>query len=94
MNFLPPSRESVLNNLRLLAHDWRASGAQGRYFIASQVLSTLLIAVCAMGSLAAIVAGDWKAYLGLVMAGAICFAHTVGTWTVLKRRFLVRYELL
>ena len=94
MYFLPPARKDLLRNLRLLADDWRACGAQGRYFIASQVLSLLLMAPCALGAMAAIVADDATAYVGLIVACAICLAHTVGTWVVLKRRFRVRYELM
>lgn len=95
MNILqPPSRASLVQNLRLLAEDWRLSGGMGRYFMASQMLSMALMALCAAGSILAIVAEDLPAYLGLLAASAICFVHTVGTWTVLKRRFFVRYQLL
>lgn len=94
MNFLPPSRSAVLGNLRLLAADWRAFDAQGRYFIASQLASMLLMGICALGAVAAIVVDNAAAYTGMIVASATCFAHTVGSWWVLKRRFQARYELL
>jgi len=94
MNFLPPSRARVVDNLRLLAEDWRAFDAQGRYFIASQLLSLLLTALCALGAVAAIVTENAAAWGGLIVASAFCLAHSLGTWAVLKRRFLVRYQLL
>lgn len=90
----PPSRQDLAQNLRLLAEDWRLSGALARYFMVSQLLSMLLMTLCAAGSMFAIVADDWRAYLGLLVASATCFVHTVGSWAVLKRRFFVRYELL
>ena len=95
MNILqPPSRASLVQNLRLLLEDWRLSGWMGRYFMASQMLSLALMALCAAGSILAIVAEDLTAYLGLLAASAICLVHTAGTWAVLKRRFFVRYQLL
>jgi hypothetical protein len=95
MNILqPPSRANLVQNLRLLAEDWRLSGGMARYFMASQLLSMALMALCAAGSILAVVAEDFAAYLGLLAASAVCFVHTVGTWAVLKRRFFVRYQLL
>jgi hypothetical protein len=91
---LPPTRASLASNLRLLRDDWRLSGWTARYFMASQMLSLGLMALCAAGSIVAIVAEDLGAYLGLLAASAICFVHTVTTWSVLKRRFFVRYQLL
>jgi hypothetical protein len=95
MNILqPPSRASLAQNLRLLADDWRLGSGIARYFMVSQMLSLALMALCAAGSILAIIAEDLSAYLGLLAASAICFVHTVGTWTVLRRRFFVRYQLL
>lgn len=91
---LPPSRTAIVQNLRLLADDWRLGNATARYFMASQLLSMWLMALCAAGSVLAIVAEDMAAYLGLLAASGLCFVHTVGTWGVLKRRFFVRYQLL
>lgn len=91
---LPPTRASVVQNLKLLADDWRLSSGMARYFMVSQVVSMALMAGCAAGSILAIVAEDFVAYLGLLAASGLCFVHTVGTWTVLKRRFFVRYQLL
>lgn len=90
----PPSRHDLAQNLRLLAEDWRLSGALARYFIVSHILSIVLMALCAVGSMLAIVADDGRAYLGLLVASAICFVNTIGSWAVLKRRFFVRYDLL
>ena len=94
MKFLPPSRAAVFANLRLLAADWRVCDAQGRYFIASQLASVLLLATCSLGAIAAIVVDDLAAYLGLLAVCGICLVHNADTRSVLKRRFLVRYELL
>lgn len=95
MNILqPPTRTHVIQNLRLLVDDWRLGGKLARYFMASQLLSMVLMAVCAAGSILAIVAEDFVAYLGLLAVSGICFVHTVGTWGVLRRRFFVRYQLL
>jgi len=94
VNLAPPSSASLRQNLRLLADDWRLGGPMARYFMASQMASLALMALCAAGSILAIVAEDLRAYLGLLAASAICLVHTVGTWAVLKRRFFVRYQLL
>jgi hypothetical protein len=95
MNILqPPSRASVIQNLRLLADDWRLGSPMARYFMVSQMVSMALMAVCAAGSILAIVAENLPAYLGLLAVSGICFVHTVGSWNVLKRRFFVRYQLL
>lgn len=91
---LPPSRATIAQNLRLLVDDWRLSSATARYFMVSQMMSMGLMALCAAGSILAIVAEDTSAYLGLLAASGLCFVHTVGTWGVLKRRFFVRYQLL
>ena len=91
---LPPSRTTIVQNLRLLVDDWRLGSATARYFMASQMLSLGLMALCAAGSILAIVAEDTGAYLGLLAASALCLVHTLGTWGVLKRRFFVRYQLL
>jgi hypothetical protein len=93
-DLMPPSPGTLVRNARLLADDWRASGALARYFMASQVLSMVLMTLCACASAAAIVVDDLDAYLRLLAASALCLAHTMGTWQVLRRRFFVRYELL
>ena len=82
-----------MRNLRLLADDWRAVGAQGRYFIASQLLSCLLAAACALGAIASAAAAEAGTYLGLIVAGFACLVHSVATGLVLKRRFRVRYAI-
>jgi hypothetical protein len=87
------SPATVMRNLRLLAGDWRAASAQARYFIASQLLSCLLLAACALGAVASAAAGDSVAYTGLVVAAGACLVHTVATWLLLKRRFRVRYAI-
>jgi hypothetical protein len=95
MNFpLPPQRHRLIYNARQFVADWQMAGALARFFMLSQVLSCVLMAVCAAGAAVAAVAGQVGPYLGLLAASAICFAQTLGAWNVLKRRFLVRYELL
>jgi hypothetical protein len=94
MNFLlPPSRESLLRNARLLAADWATGNALRRYFIVSQLLSGVLLGACSLASIVAGLAGLPAVYLGLLAAAAICLVHTVGTWSVLKRTHGVRYEV-
>lgn len=94
MNFLlPPSRENLARNARLLAEDWAAGAALTRYFIASQLLSAALVGVCSLAGIAAGAAGYTGLYLGLLGVAALCLVHTVATWTVLKRRCGVRYEV-
>lgn len=90
---LPPSRERFRQNLRLLAADWKAGGAQRRYFIASQVLSAILLGACSLASIAAGIAGLTATHLMLLGAAAACLVHSLSSWHVLKRRFRVRYEI-
>ena len=90
-SLLPPSPRSLAQNARLLAEDWRARDGLARFYIASQMLSTVLMAVCALGASLAVVVGDWALYLGLLAASSLCLVHTLGTWRLLRRRYLVRY---
>lgn len=90
---LPPSRERFRRNVHLLAADWNAGGAQRRYFIASQVLSTILLGACSLASIAAAFAGLAATHLTLLGAAAACLVHSLSSWHVLKRRFQVRYEI-
>ncbi|HUR41866.1 MAG TPA: hypothetical protein VM240_11950 [Verrucomicrobiae bacterium] len=93
MELLPPSRDGLLRNARLLLEEWRAAAWLPRYFMLSQALSGALLALCSLGSLAAGLAGRVELYLGLLAAGALCLVHTIATFGVLKRRFKVRYEI-
>lgn len=90
---LPPSWRSLRANARLLAAEWRAAGPAARYFIASQLLSALLLGACSLAGIAAGVLGLTGTWLGLVAAAALCGVHTFATWDVLKTRFRVRYEV-
>lgn len=90
---LPPSREHFRRNARLLAADWKAGGAQLRYFIASQLASGVLVGACSLASVAAGLAGLNAVHLALLGAAALSLVHTVSTWNILKRRFGVRYEV-
>lgn len=91
--FLPPSWRSVRANAALIAAEWKAAGAAARYFIASQLLSGLLLGLCALASLVAGLLGETATYLGMLAAAALCGVHTFASWSVLKARFRVRYEL-
>ena len=91
--FLPPSWRSLRANAGLLAAEWKAAGATARYFIASQLLSGVMLGLCALASLVAGALGETAAYLGLLGAAALCFVHTFASWNVLKTRFRVRYEV-
>lgn len=94
MSFLlPPSRSSLAENARRLAAEWKSAGALVRYFIASQLLSGVLVGACALAAVPAAVAGLSSLYGGLLGAACACLVHTVVTWNVLKRRFAVRYEV-
>jgi hypothetical protein len=64
-----------------------------RYFIASQLLSGLLLGACSIASIAAGLAQLPAANLGLLAVAGLCFVHTIVSWNVLKRRFQVRYEV-
>lgn len=91
MDLLPPSRASVARNARLLATEWKGAGALTRYFIASQLLAGLLLGLCSLGGLVAGLAGQPRAYFGLLVAAALCLVHALVTGRVLRRRG-VRYE--
>lgn len=91
--FLPPTRDAVKRNARLLAEDWKAASAMKRYFIASQLASGALLGACSAASVVAVVAQRPGLNAGLLAAAALCFVHTLATWNVLKRRFQVRYEV-
>lgn len=93
MELLPPSRDGLLRNVRLLGSEWRSAAWLPRYFMASQLVSGVLLGACSLGSMAAGLAGQVGLYLGLLAAAAICFVHTLATWGVLKRRFHVRYDM-
>lgn len=91
--FPPPSWRSLRANAGLLAAEWKAAGGLARYFIASQALSALLLGLCSLASLVAGLLGLTALYLGLLAAAALCGVHTFATWSVLKARFRVRYEV-
>jgi hypothetical protein len=91
--FLPPTRDYVKRNMRLLAEDWAGGTFARRYFIASQLASGLLLGTCSLASIAAGIAGWPEGNLGLLGVAALCFVQTIATWNVLKRRFQVRYEV-
>lgn len=94
MSFLlPPSGQSLRSNARLFVAEWKAAGAAVRYFMASQLLSGLLLGLCSLGAVAAGLAGLTATYLGLLAVAALCALHTFTTWAVLKSRFRVRYEV-
>ena len=94
MNFLlPPSGASLRQNLRLLAVEWKGARALTRYFMASQLLSALLLGACSLAGFVAALAGLAGTYLGLLAAAGLCFVHTFATWNVLKTRHRVRYEV-
>lgn len=94
MDFLlPPTLRSLRANARLLAAEWRAAGAAARYFIASQLLSTLLLGLCSLAGIAAGALGLTWTWLGLLVAAGLCGVHTFATWSLLKTRFRVRYEV-
>ena len=93
MEFLkPPSWRSVRVNIRLLLAEWRAAEPAARYFIASHLLSAVLLGLSSLAALAAGFAGLPLIYFGLLAAAALCAAQAAATWTVLKRRFRVRFE--
>ena len=91
---MPPSLTSIVRNASVLAADWRAAGAVARLYMASQVLSLVMMVACTAGAVFAAITGQLWPYLGLLAAAAICFFQTLGAWTVLKQRYGVRYELL
>jgi succinate dehydrogenase/fumarate reductase cytochrome b subunit len=94
MNFLmPPSREEMTQNLRLLAADWRQGGALMRYFVISQMVATTFSVLCSAGSFAALAFGQGIVALGLVCVAGACLFHAIGTWNVLKRRYQVRFAV-
>lgn len=94
MELLPPTRDGVLRNLRVVWSEWQAAAWLPRYFMVSQALSCVLLGACSLGSLAAGLAGRPDVYLGLLAAAGLCLVHTMATFGVLKRRFNVRYEIL
>jgi hypothetical protein len=92
-SLLPPAWKDLVHNARLLAEDWRGRGGLARWYMFSQLLSTALTALCAIGASLALALEDWGLYLGLLLASALSLAHTLGTWRLLRRRYLVRYQL-
>ena len=91
--FLPPGWDEVRRNARLLVEDWQAGSPLRRYFIASQLLSGVLLAACSLASIVAGLAGLPSVNFGLLTVAGLCFVHTVVSWNVLKRRFQVRYDV-
>lgn len=91
--FLPPSAEDFRRNAQLLAAEWKAGSTELRYFIASQLLSGLLLGACSLASIAAGIAGLDLVHRGLLGAAGLCLVLSLSTWDVLKRRFQVRYEV-
>lgn len=81
------------NNLKLILADWRGGNALARYFMASQLASGFLLLACSLASMAAGIAGNTLTSLLLLGAGFACFVQSLGTFSVLKRRFQVRYEV-
>jgi hypothetical protein len=92
MNFLmPPSREEVKQNLRLLAQDWQRGPGLMRYFVVSQLAATLFSVGCSVATFVVLSMGQGTTALGLAAVSGACLFHAFATWTVLKRRYQVRF---
>lgn len=90
---LPPSLAEMRQNLKLIAADWRAGNRVARYYMASQLVSGALLLTCSVASMGAGLAGDPRTSLLALVAASVCFVQSLGTFSVLKRRFQVRYEV-
>lgn len=90
---LPPSLAEMRQNLSLIAADWRAGSGLARYFMASQLVSGFLLLACSLVSMGAGMAGDPRTSLLALVAASVCFVQSLGAFSVLKRRFQVRYEV-
>lgn len=94
MNFLiPPSREHVKANLRLLAADWGQGNALMRYFVVSLVAGGVVSLACSAASLLSLVLDQKIAAIGFVCVAGATLLHAVGTWNLLKRRYQVRFAV-
>lgn len=89
----PPTIAPMRANLRLLARQWASASALQRYYIASQLVSGVLLGVLSMLSVAAVLGGVRETGLGLLAAAALCLVHTLASWSVLRKRYKVRYEV-
>lgn len=90
---LPPSFADMRQNFRLIIADWRAASGLARYFMVSQLVSGALLLLCSLASMGAGALGDPRSSLLALAAASVCFVQSLGAFSVLKRRFQVRYEV-
>ena len=92
-NHSHPSRGGQPGNFGLFIQDWRNGNWLLRYFLASQVGAIALSMLCSAASIAMLATGNVTANLWLICAAGVCFVTALSTWSVLKRRFRVRFAV-
>jgi hypothetical protein len=94
MNLLiPPTREEMKQNFRLLVADWRSGNTLMRYFVVSLFLASAVSTGASLASFVALAANQPGTALALVCVAGACLLHAVGTNGVLKRRYQVRFAI-
>lgn len=94
MNLLiPPSREQMKQNFRLLAADWRTGNGLMRYFVISLFLASAVSTGASLASFVALALNQPATALALVCVAGACLMHAVGTNNVLKKRYQVRFAI-
>lgn len=94
MEFLPPSRSELRQNLKLLADDWRRAGAAMRYYVIAHAGALVLMLLCSGASITALLVGERLIQLGFLAAAAASALQALLCWRVLQRRFKIRYQFI
>ena len=80
-------------SLVALRAEWKRANLSMRYFLAAHMLANLLMAGMSITSMVLGAVGQKERQILLLAAAALCGVQALLTWSVLQRRFKVRYSL-
>jgi len=73
--------------------EWKRAGASMRYFLATHLLANTLMMATSIASVVYGALGSRDPQMLLLVAAVLCGGQAILSWTVLQRRFKLRYSL-
>jgi len=80
-------------SLAAVRAEWKRANPAMRYFLATHLAANLLTALISTASVALGAFGQQRAQMLLLVVAALCAGQALLAWSVLQRRFNVRYSL-
>jgi len=80
-------------SLAALRAEWNRANLSMRYFLATHMFANFLMASLSITSMVLGAMGQKERQILLLAGAALCGAQALLTWTVLQRRFKIRYSL-